>query len=123
MLSSPEVLFKNYLWKYIDMSINKSEREYIKENCFYAPCIEDLFQRFDRYFESEEAKRCYMLILSSLDDFTIRRFFVYLRINVSRYDENWKETELLTDLYELDRFIGNNTKRFLILLLSIHFYF
>ena len=119
---------KSYLWKYIDIAINKKEREYIIENSFYDPDTYSLFRRFEKLFGSEEDIKYYVLILSSFNQQTFRRLMVYYMINVSRYDkvEDVREDQaqqIPNDITDVDKFIGNSSQRFLILLLSIHFYF
>lgn len=121
MLTSAEIFMKSYLWKYIDIAINNKEREYIVENSFYDPDTYSLFRRFEKLFGSEEDIKYYVLILSSLNQQTFRRLIVYYMINVSRYDK--VEDVRPYDITDIDKFIGNSSQRFLILLLSIHFYF
>lgn len=114
---------KSYLWKYIDISINQKEREYIIDNSFYDPDIYQLFLRFENIFNSEDDIRYYVVILSSLNEYTYKRFMVYYMINASRYDKLDSSIGTKCSVSDVDKFIGNNRKRFLILLLSIHFYF
>lgn len=122
---------KSYLWKYIDIAINKKEREYIIDNSFYDPDTYSLFRRFEKLFDSEEDIKYYVLILSSLNQQIFRRLMVYYMINVNRYDtgvecqaESIAKTQQTPyNITDVDKFIGNSSKRFLILLLSIHFYF
>lgn len=123
MLSSAEIFMKSYLWKYIDISINQKEREYIIDNSFYDPDIYQLFLRFENIFNSEDDIRYYVVILSSLNEYTYKRFMVYYMINASRYDKLDSSIGTKCSVSDVDKFIGNNRKRFLILLLSIHFYF
>lgn len=124
MVSSPEEFLESYLWKNVDISINKAEYRYILKDSKKDPVWVDLFTRFKHLTSSENAYDCYIIVLSNVDVNILQQFFIYYSINCYYYDNMLLDSNHMIDTINvLKDFIGNNEHKFKIFILSMHFYF
>lgn len=122
MLSTPENFFKNFLWKNIDISINKAEHLYILDNAVESTIWMELFNKFKYSFDDDILKH-YILILSNIDDIVLEKFLVFYIINCFKYNKGTIDKIFLKNYEMLEEFIGNDEEKFRMFIISIHFYF
>ena len=120
MLTSSETFVQHYFWKYLDITINKEEYLFIKNNFPTNPDIHKLLLRFDHIFASDADMQNYMFILSQLQDMLLQRFLMFYSILV--YKHIGKISYKPKTILELDEFIGDDDKLMHILLISAHYY-
>lgn len=120
MLTSSETFVQHYFWKYLDITINKEEYLFIKNNFPTNPDIHKLLSRFDHIFASDADMQNYMFILSQLQDMLLQRFLMFYSILV--YKHIGKISDKPKTIVELDEFIGDDDKLMQILLISAHYY-
>ena len=124
MVSSPEEFLESYLWKNVDISINKAEYRYILKDSKKDHVWVDLFTRLKHLTSSENAYDCYIIVLSNVDVTILQQFFIYYSINCYYYDNMLLDSNHMIDTINvLKDFIGNNEHKFKIFILSMHFYF
>lgn len=124
MVSSPEEFLKNYLWKNVDISINKAEYRYIYRDSKKDPKWVDLFTRFRHLVSSDHIYDCYIIVLSNIDETILQQFYIYYLINCYYYDNTLLDrNRVIKNISMLKDFIGDNEHKFKIFILSMHFYF
>lgn len=128
MLVSSQDFVKNYMWKYVDITINKEELKILKKQKDYNPLIYSLFSKYQDIFVSEMDMENYLFIMSIIEDSLMNKFLIFTNTNIKRFYSNQigKELELeskpILTLNNLDKFIDNDDK-FKLLLISLYYYF
>ena len=73
-------------------------------------------------FEDSLILTNYIIILSNIDDSTLKKFLIYYMINCNNYNV-YEDRLRLEDLHMLQDFIGNSESKFRMFIISMHFYF
>lgn len=125
MLSTPEIFLKSYLWKNIDISINRAENIYIYKNAYQDPDWINIFKNFSYMFDDISILTNYIIILSNINENNLRKFLVFYMINCNNYNvHDLKKNKLhLENIEMLKDFIGNSEEKFRMFIISMHFYF
>ena len=125
MLSTPEIFLKNYLWKNIDISINRAENIYIYNNAYQDPDWINIFNNFKYMFDDDSILTNYIIILSNINENILKKFLVFYLINCNNYNVHdlKKHGHHLENLEMLKDFIGNSEEKFRMFIISMHFYF
>jgi hypothetical protein len=127
MLVSSQDFVKNYMWKYVDITINKEELKILKKQKEYNPSIHSLFSRYRDIFVSEMDMENYLFVMSIIENSLMNKFLIFTETNIKRFyftqdsTQMGKEESILT-LDDLDRLIDNEDK-FKLLLISLYYYF
>lgn len=121
MLSSTNILFKNYLWKYVDININELEYEYIKMNIILDNRCINFFKKYDEYLNNEEDKYNLTSMMSQMSEEVLHNFFKYYTIYLKRL---MKEDYIKNDLtYEDLMKIINTKDKFKLFIVCLYYYF
>lgn len=120
IISSTEFL-RNYLWKYVDMTINKEEYDVIVSRFEYKNTkLYKLFETFKDIVKDDLDIRNYIFIIYCIDNDYIDRFLIFYMMNI-RY-MNLGET-LLYSIDDVIEFVGEDRDRFKLLLISLYYFF
>lgn len=120
MLSSSETFVQHYFWKYLDITINKEEYLFIKENFPVNPDIKGLLQRFGHIFKSDIDLNNYLFILSQLHGKLLDGFLIFYATLVYKYIGLGGPKP--KTIGELDGFVGHDDNLMKMVLIGAHFY-
>lgn len=121
MITSSTEFLRNFLWKYVDMTINKEEYNILVSRFEYKTTnLYKLFERF-RDVVQEEIDICnYIFILYCIENDYIDRFLIFYMMNVRYLGQQGMELFSLDDLID---FVGKDKDRFKLFLISLYYYF
>lgn len=122
MLSTPENFLKSFLWKNVDISINKAENKYIYQNAYQNTEWIEFFNTFLYMFNDTSILTNYIIILSNINDSILEKFLIFYMINCNNYNI-YKDRLRLKDIRMLKNFIGKDEERFRMFIINMHFYF
>lgn len=136
MLSTPEMFLKSFLWKRVDISINKAEYQYIFKEALRREEWVKLFSRFEHMVIDKKIFDAYIIVLSNLKKETLHKFLRYFLIHYASYRKR-EYSDTLSYLEEsshtkdhettiqdsFNAYIGNDDDRFRIFLICMQFYF
>jgi hypothetical protein len=117
---------KGFLWKYVDMTINKAEFNFLKHRTPHNRDFETLFNRFAHVFCDPSDIHNYLFVVSIIEPFLLKSFITFYSTNVQRFGElktqndNYRSLGSVTELIE---FIGTDDDKFKLLLISLYYYF
>lgn len=122
---------KGFLWKYVDITINKAEFNFLKHRTPNNRDFETLFNRFADVFCDPSDMHNYLFVVSIIEPFLLKSFLTFYSTNVQRFDALKAEEEegelktklLLGSVVELIEFIGTDDDKFKLLLISLYYYF
>lgn len=124
MLLSSSDFMKNYLWKYIDITINRTEVQQLKTNINYDQYIMDMFNRFKHIFMEQTDIENYVFIMSIIEPCYFDNFVIFYVAFVKKFgladDDTLKRISTLNDL---NNFVDNDEKKFKLMLLCLYYYF
>lgn len=121
MLTSSTEFVKSYLWKYVDITINRTEIEMLRTK--YTPnlIIESLFERFKDIFHDEIDVENYVFIISITERFHWNNFMIFYITFAKKF--GLSENEKITTIGELDKYIDTDEHKFKLLLICLYYYF
>ena len=127
MLVSSETFVKHYFWKYLDISINKAEYVFVKDNCPVDADVCAMVNRFAHVFDSVRDIHNYTFVLSQLRDKLLSNFIVFYNIMVLRFVEGKRSHRRVTQespvtIKGLCDIVGNDEELFKMVLISAHYF-
>lgn len=116
---------KGFLWKYVDMTINKAEFNFLKRRIPHNHDFETLFNKFAHVFYDPSDMHNYLFVVSIIEPFLLKSFMTFYSTNVQRFDELEGDNsyQCLGSVIELIEFIGTDDDKFKLLLISLYYYF
>lgn len=122
MLTCSNEFAKGFLWKYVDITINKAEYTFLKNNTRYNTDFENLFNKFRHVFSESTDLYNYLFVVSIIEPFLFKSFLVFYSTNIQRFYNNIHYKKLAST-EELIAYIGCDENKFKLLLISLYYYF
>jgi hypothetical protein len=121
MLVSTNILFKNYLWKYVDININELEYEYLKMNINHNEECVDFFKNYEKYLNSKEDIHNLISMMSQMNLKLLEKFFKYYTIYLKKIMNinHIKNNLTFNDLKN----IINTEDKFKLFIVCLYYYF
>lgn len=118
---------KGFLWKYVDMTINKAEFNFLKHRTPHNRDFEALFNKFAHVFCDPSDMHNYLFVVSIIEPFLLKSFMTFYSTNVQRFEELKGDNNIyhhcIGSVIELIEFIGTDDDKFKLLLISLYYYF
>lgn len=116
---------QNYFWKYLDMSINRAEYIFIKENYPVNDHVECMMNRFRHIFGTSRDYNNYAFVLSQIQDKLLENFLVFYKTMVYMFVRDMSHDVIRIDpvtIEGLDTFVGNDVDLFKMVLIAAHYF-
>jgi hypothetical protein len=122
MLICSNEFAKGYLWKYVDVTINKAEFCFLKNNTRYNTQFEELFKTFCQVFTDISDMYNYLFVISIVEPVLLKSFLIFYSTNIQRIynNVNFKKIETIDGLVD---YIREDEHKFKVLLISLYYYF
>lgn len=121
MLTSSTEFMKSFLWKYVDLTINKTEMELLRTKYTPNTVIESMFERFENIFFDKMDVDNYVFIISIIEPWFWNNFVIFY-ITYARKLE-LLNNEKINTIDDLDKYIDTNEQKFKLLLICLYYYF
>ena len=123
---SSEAFVQHYFWKYLDMSINRAEYIFIKENYPVNDHVKRMINRFRHIFGTTRDCNNYAFVLSQMRGKLLVNFLVFYKTMVHRFvHDNQPHDVIRIDpptIEGLDKFVGDDVDLFRMVLISTHYF-
>ena len=124
MLTSSTEFVKSFLWKYVDITINKSEIELLKSKVISNTVLLNMFHRFKNIFYDKSDIENIIFIISIIEPCYWNNFIIFYMTYVRKFEvENDEEIKTIITIEDLDNFINTDEKKFKLLLICLYYYF
>lgn len=122
MITTSNEFLKSFLWKYVDMTINKYEHDILLSKFNYKNT--DLYPFFKGFniFTDEQDICNYIFVISSIETYYLERFLIFYITNVRFLDLD-KNPQKINTMEAVIEYIGNNEEKFKLFLISLYFFF
>lgn len=121
MLTSSTEFVKSFLWKYVDITINKTEMEMLRTKFTPNTVIENLFDRFKNIFHDKMDVENYVFIISIIEAGHWNNFIIFYITFARKF--GLLENEKINTIEDLDKYIDTDEHRFKLLLICLYYYF
>jgi len=121
MLTSSSEFVKNFLWKYVDITINKTEIELLRTKYTRNAVVERLFDRFKNIFYDKMDLENYVFIISITESCHWNNFIIFYITFARKF--NLFDNEKINTLEDLDKYIDTDERKFKLLLICLYYYF
>lgn len=122
MLSSSGDFLKCYLWKYVDISINKKDMVQLRNIIIVSEDLKELFNRFRNVLTNDLDVQNYVFVMSQIKD---NIFVSFMTFYITYYQRclNSSDKVKINNIKELSDFICYDEEKFKFLLISLYYYF
>jgi hypothetical protein len=121
MLTSSTEFMKSFLWKYIDITINKSEMELLRTKYTQNLVIKSMFERFKDIFYDEIDIDNFVFIISIIEPCYWDNFMIFYITCAIKFEMT--EKYKINTVEDLDKYIDTNERKFKLLLICLYYYF
>lgn len=121
MLTSSTEFVKNFLWKYVDITINKTEIDMLRTKYTPNTVIQSLFNRFNNIFYDKMDVDNYVFIISIIDECHWKNFIIFYITFARKFE--LLENEKIKTIEDLDKYIDTDEQKFKLLLICLYYYF
>ena len=121
MFTSSTEFMKSFLWKYIDITINKTEMELLQTKYTQNLVIRNMFDRFKDIFYDKNDIENYVLIISIIEPCYWYNFMIFYTTYAIKFE--MFEDDKINTVEDLDKYIDMNERKFKLLLICLYYYF
>jgi hypothetical protein len=112
----------SFLWKYVDMSITKTEWIHLTHKHIHDQQWVSFLKRFEHIFTEDGDLYNYSFVLSNIEHSFFVSFMVFYTTNIQRCLKDIEYCTIST-IGELIEFVDTDDEKFTLLLISLYYYF